>query len=183
MSKSKGGVSRGAGGQSTSRASDNVVSALSHREIKDGWGSHHNFMRSHGLKTYDHEDYEEARELSRAYKSSQQYEEDCNNSPASCASSYCSSNDDDVQNTKYAKYDSDDVHEMNIFVCDDSVSEAFVGSAANDQQIYDAALSGDSESECSVDDQSNKSGSEIENNADESDGEVGQVSDLTPPLS
>ncbi len=41
---------------------------LSNREIIDSWGSQSNFMHSHGLKTYNPEDWETANDLRVAYK-------------------------------------------------------------------------------------------------------------------
>ena len=41
---------------------------LTSKEIKDGWGSCSNFMRSYGLKPYNDKDGEEALAISRALK-------------------------------------------------------------------------------------------------------------------
>eukprot|EP00640_Fibrocapsa_japonica_P009534 CAMPEP_0113944856 /NCGR_PEP_ID=MMETSP1339-20121228/37270_1 /TAXON_ID=94617 /ORGANISM="Fibrocapsa japonica" /LENGTH=78 /DNA_ID=CAMNT_0000950193 /DNA_START=15 /DNA_END=251 /DNA_ORIENTATION=+ /assembly_acc=CAM_ASM_000762 len=44
-------------------------SLLTWKEVKSGWGGCANFMYSHGLKPFNDEDCEQARAMSRAFKS------------------------------------------------------------------------------------------------------------------
>ena len=51
----------------------NDPTRLTWRELKDGWGSLENFVRSYGLKPYNLEDLEEALSISRALKENQEW--------------------------------------------------------------------------------------------------------------